>query len=101
MGTGGSDCNSISCSYANAECRERADLTDFADLAERKTDKRDVERWRWLRNELSEVLCARVGGGGNMGVAGADAIARDDGTAQERCKWRRRARRVVINVSRM
>jgi len=97
-GTGGKDCNSISCSYADAEWIERADLTD---LAERKTEGREVERLRWLRRELRESLCARVGGGGNIGVVGAEAMARDVGTAQERWRWRRRVRRVVISVSRM
>lgn len=62
---------------------------------------REVDRRRWLRNELLESWCASVGGGGNIGVLGADCMACVEGLAQARCRWSSRVRRVVIKVSRM
>ncbi len=97
-GAAGRDCNSISCSYADAECSDRADLTL---LVERKVERREVDRWRWFRKELLESLCASVGGGGNIDVVGADCVACVEGVAQERCRWRSKVRRVVITVSRI
>ncbi len=42
-----------------------------------------------------------MGGGGNMGVLGADCMACVEGVAQERWRCRSKVRRVVIRVSRM
>lgn len=80
------------------ECSDRADLTL---LVERKAERREVDRRRWFRSEVLESLFASVGGGGNMGVLGADCRACVEGFAQERWRCRSKARRVVIRVSRM
>lgn len=88
----------MSCSYADAECSDRADLTL---LVERKAERREVDRRGRFRNELLESLCASVGGGGNIGVLGADCMACIEGVAQERCRWRSKVSRVDIKVSRI
>lgn len=67
------------------------------DLVERKTEKWEVDSF-FLR-ERGE-LEAWVGGGGKRGwvESGGEGVGV---VAQERWRWRRRARRVDMSVSRM
>ena len=70
---------------------------DLTDLVDRKAERREFDRLR--RREERESMCASVGGGGNMGVTGAETTWETDGMAQERWRWRSSVSRVVINVS--
>ena len=89
----------MSCSYAEAECIDLADLTDLTDLVDLNAERREFGRLR--RREERESLCARMGGGGNIGVWSKVAGWVTLGVAHERWRCSSSVRSDVMSESRI